>query len=317
MPCTYYKNMKTRSSILLITLFFITSNLFSESFFFKEGGIKRVDHSFDLWYGDVNYIQGPSTLTVYRIENKDITLTTNEDITGYYEEDYPWGVPLDQAWLGFEKKNSPITWGWINKRRSTNSQNYTILDSYNNFGYSWLPFTSRGLNMTLKANFVLGIPSHVKDGSYSLGSYYVTNTSTATARTKTTISNYQVTIITIPSFTVIESSIDFGRIPTDTTIEQKAFGKIKFMINNPANRNATFTATYPKTVNMINSKDNSVVPLNIKLLKGSKTGIPLETNFQLSSDTDIYVKATLPPSSITNKSTGIYSGSLRITIDYN
>ncbi len=298
-------------------LIIITNNLFSESFFFKEEGMTRVDYNFDLWYGDVNYIYGPTKITVYRIKNENITLTTVADIKGYYEEDYHWGIPLDQAWLGMEKKDTRISWKWVNKRRTTNSQNYKTIDTTSTFGYNWLPFTPRGLQMTLQANFQLTIPSYISDGTYDLGSYYVTNTSTATARTKTSISNYQVTIITIPSFTVIESNIDFGRIPIDTTIEQKAFGKIKFEIKNLANRNATFTATYPKIVNMVNSKDNSIVPLNIQLLKGSKTGTPLGTNFKLSSNTDIYVKATLPPSSITNKSTGIYSGSLRITIDYN
>lgn len=79
----------------------------------------------------------------------------------------------------------------------------------------------------------------------------------------------------------------------------------------------SFTANYSDKVDLTNITDNSKVPVDINLVEGSQNGPILGNTFDITTDTDLYLKATLPGSSIYNKTLGTYTGSVTINLSTN
>ncbi len=277
--------------------------------------------SASIWWGDNYWVSGDLSVEVIRLPNKSIVVPTPGVIHGHYDETTSYGVPLDRLYIELVK-NSPsgITWEFgTGTRTVSQSSGTTPVNDSTRYGYTWVPFTSSGLIGDIKTNFLINIPSSTPDGTYNLGRIQFEATSTAVPRTNIVLGDYSLTIKTLPDFIAADSNIDFGRVPIDTTTSLEAFGRISVQIGSGTNfTSGNFSASYPSTVTLTNSSDGSTVSANIALLDGSETGSLLnDESFLIASNKSIYVRATLPASEITNKSTGTYSGNLTISVDYN
>lgn len=127
----------------------------------------------------------------------------------------------------------------------------------------------------------------------------------------------RVKLITIPNISITDGTIDFGKLETTSNTAKTAYGRIRITNNNNSN---IFTISYPTAVNLTNAADNSKVPMNIDILNGSETGASVGNSLTLPAGTttkELYVKATLPGSSIYNKSLGTYSGTVKVDVSVN
>ena len=313
--------MESRKNIMAVILLLVYFNLYAGYFAIESG----------TGY-DKNYYNGDPYLesTIETIGGKELTIyRTNHEVINYqYSNPF---ISTSSVYSDLPKKyksrilfvnttNVVKNMAFYNKNALYITGDYhsdsVVSDGYG-YGYDYSGNPRSTVQTSLKAFLEIQIPADLSDGSYTIGkvlsmsSYGTGNPGVLSVESEIPIG---MTLITIPSISMVSSSIDFGKLNTDSNSDKIAYGMMR--IENNESKTTSFTATYPTTINLTNITDSTTVPMNIDLV-GEPGGSSLGNNFQITGNKIIYTKATLPGSSIYNKSIGTYTGSVTISISTN
>ena len=314
--------MKIKKMLIIILLLFESFNLYAEFFVVSSNPYSNSETSYE--YNDIE-----SSEAIFKIKGTVFTIyrtNVNESIS-YSIPNISEGIALKtddtltrQVFTGLRTVNGGpygIVWGSSSTFIYSNLTNpsatsydfkYNTKDPSGAIG-TFIQSTSRG---------TLTLPVGIPDSTFLSGYFELEMNHLSPYKSNLLMRvPIYIKLITVPNIQVISQNINFGKLDTGINSDKVAYGAFQINQNN-ANNN--FSINYPTTTNLINTTDGTSVPMNIDMLYGSVSGPSVGNNFNVPSSTNslnLYLKATLPGSSIYNKSSGTYTGSVTVNVILN